>query len=116
MITGLPGVISKLKAEIANLKAEIAFDVTSYEKVVEYRGQIAPPELAEKLGARYITSGTLYVEDDYVLTTVKVTDTRRQEPGREVSTKQRDSPSGGLAGRSRNANLNGHKSNGGQKR
>ena len=87
--TGLRGVISNLKAEIANLKAEIAFDVTSYEKVVEYRGQKSAPELAEQLGARYITSGALYLKDDYVLTTVKVTDTRRQEPGREVSTKPR---------------------------
>lgn len=79
--TGLPAVIANLKVDK---------DVSSYHKVVEYRGQkIAPPELAEKLGVRYITTGTLYVEDDYVLATVRVTDTRRQEPGRKARTKHR---------------------------
>lgn len=75
-VTGLPDVISNLKS--------------SYHKVVEYRGKIiAPPELAGKLGVRYITTGTLYVENGYVLATVRVTDTRGQKPGRTARTKDR---------------------------
>ncbi|MCI0590992.1 MAG: hypothetical protein L0Y67_05225 [Gammaproteobacteria bacterium] len=79
-VTGLPDVIS-------NLKADKVLDVRSYNKVVEYRGKkIARPELAGKLGVRYITTGTLYVKNDYVLATVRVTDTRRQKPGHTART------------------------------
>jgi TolB-like protein len=78
--TGLPDVI-------ANLKRGDFLDVISYHTVPGYPGQsVAPPELAEKLGVRFTTTGDLEVEYGYVLAKVTVTDART---GRQTRTMHR---------------------------
>lgn len=81
---------TRLKEVISKLATENALDVSPYDKVSEYIGRkLILPELAERLRVRYIVTGTLQSENDYVRATITVTDTNMQRPWQNGGVEQR---------------------------